>query len=542
MQVPEAYQAVLNTVINDLTVHHEVSATIEGMLGDLEVWEWANRVSELERDVVHWRGYAEGLKLQESRLIRERDEAKESMATDKKVAIELRCLLTKELWGLAKELSSSTGVKQGLEEARAKLRLQEDTEAALAEARAELAQLHAAQGVLQRGEPEDSGSEDVGGDEAAAEASLAADDAITPKELTDDEEQAEEEGRVKLGLHQLGDHAEKWLYPYPEPEPALFHVFSFLDPPSMLSIASAGKPMYGKVKAWSGASEELPVAQEIQPGQQKQQQQEEQKLSQAGETTAAGVFTRTRLASIGSFVASTPIGIAFQKAQAQGDFAGMAVAAGVPFLEKGTDSGGESSDTHAKQTLVEALSKKLTAQEMKSIGGMTQRLRQLEEGALTMQACKEDMAMKIQGLVETNAVLRAKVQEGQAELKKELDAKGLADRQTAMDQEVINFLDARTQETERVAQESMQKAVKLQDIMAHERAEAARKIKMLEDMMRFEKEKAEEAEGQWRQQKKLLVGEVKKLRAINMAIQQEKDDSLKKLKELRDSVKDKHSG
>lgn len=60
--------------------------------------------------------------------------------------------------------------------------------------------------------------------------------------------------------------------------------------------------------------------------------------------------------------------------------------------------------------------------------------------------------------------------------------------------------------------------------------------KVLEDMLRFEKQRGEAEEAAFKAQKKLLVTEVKKLRTSNLAIKVERDDLREQLKDLRQSV------
>lgn len=60
--------------------------------------------------------------------------------------------------------------------------------------------------------------------------------------------------------------------------------------------------------------------------------------------------------------------------------------------------------------------------------------------------------------------------------------------------------------------------------------------KVLEDMLRFEKQRGEAEEAAFKSQKKLLVAEVKKLRTANLALKAECGDLRQQLKELRHSV------
>ena len=60
--------------------------------------------------------------------------------------------------------------------------------------------------------------------------------------------------------------------------------------------------------------------------------------------------------------------------------------------------------------------------------------------------------------------------------------------------------------------------------------------KVLEDMLRFEKQRGEAEEAAFKAQKKLLVAEVKKLRTANVALKAECDGLRQQLRDLRQSV------
>ncbi|CAM9874482.1 unnamed protein product [Ectocarpus sp. 12 AP-2014] len=91
------------------------------------------------------------------------------------------------------------------------------------------------------------------------------------------------------------------------------------------------------------------------------------------------------------------------------------------------------------------LSKRLTTVEMKGIIQLTERGRRMEARAGALQAEKEDLFARLQGTESVKEFLVAKLKDTEAALKRSLDEKGLTLRQSASDQEVISFLDSRTQ-------------------------------------------------------------------------------------------------
>ncbi|CAM9948820.1 unnamed protein product [Choristocarpus tenellus] len=89
---------------------------------------------------------------------------------------------------------------------------------------------------------------------------------------------------------------------------------------------------------------------------------------------------------------------------------------------------------------------------------------------------------------------------------------------------------------EKVAKETMDKAVTYQTELENQKLAMQKQTKVLEDMLQFEKQRAEAEEAAFKQQKKLLVAEVKKLRMSNLALRADADTYRQQLKDLRESV------
>lgn len=107
--------------------------------------------------------------------------------------------------------------------------------------------------------------------------------------------------------------------------------------------------------------------------------------------------------------------------------------------------GGGSGGGGMSPELMDDLSKRLTTVEMKGIIQLTERGRRMEARASTLQAEKEDLFARLQGTESVKEFLVGKLKETEAALRRSLDEKGLTLRQSASDQEVISFLDSRTQ-------------------------------------------------------------------------------------------------
>ena len=111
----------------------------------------------------------------------------------------------------------------------------------------------------------------------------------------------------------------------------------------------------------------------------------------------------------------------------------------------GAGGGGGGGGGGMSPELMDDLSKRLTTVEMKGIIQLTERGRRMEARASTLQAEKEDLFARLQGTESVKEFLVGKLKDTEAALKRSLDEKGLTLRQSASDQEVISFLDSRSQ-------------------------------------------------------------------------------------------------
>lgn len=67
--VERSYAAAIDSTMRDLTVRAEVGSVMEGMLGDLEAWEWANKEEALKKELVHAKAQVEALQQAERALL-----------------------------------------------------------------------------------------------------------------------------------------------------------------------------------------------------------------------------------------------------------------------------------------------------------------------------------------------------------------------------------------------------------------------------------------------------------------------------------------
>ena len=96
-------------------------------------------------------------------------------------------------------------------------------------------------------------------------------------------------------------------------------------------------------------------------------------------------------------------------------------------------------------------------------------------------------------------------------------------QQIASDQEVIAFLDSRVQELERSSENLTQDRDAARKELESIQVTSSKKITMLNDILKYEREKLKDEETEWKATKKVLVKEVKSCRAQIVALQAERD-------------------
>jgi len=109
-------------------------------------------------------------------------------------------------------------------------------------------------------------------------------------------------------------------------------------------------------------------------------------------------------------------------------------------------------------------------------------------------------------------------------------------QQIASDQEVIGFLDGRVQELERNTKfMEKQKNEALEQLRLIQQ-KSEQKVRVLSDMLHFEREQNGENEREWKATKKLLVREIKHGRAQIVAMQAEQMGFVEQNEKLKNAV------
>ncbi len=185
------------------------------------------------------------------------------------------------------------------------------------------------------------------------------------------------------------------------------------------------------------------------------------------------------------------------------------------------------------ESVLELLGLKLTAAEMTAIKGLNDKaqshLRRTEE----IEHEKDDVQARLVNAETVRDFLVSKLKSAEMALKASLKECAQYRRQAAADSEVISFLDLKSQELEGSVQESDFKRQQLQAALNLAQGSSAHAERSLRSELLSTKNRLEEGESSFKSQKKLLVKEVKNLRATVERLSDEKNILIAQLSQVR---------
>jgi len=164
---------------------------------------------------------------------------------------------------------------------------------------------------------------------------------------------------------------------------------------------------------------------------------------------------------------------------------------------------------------------------------MTDKLSKLEKEVHLLRNDKEVLAAKLDGTEAVKQFLIGKVRDVEVKLNRSKEDEIKVTQQIASDQEVIAFLDSRVQELEQQTVNLTKENSAIQAELDSLKVSTSKRITMLSDMLKYEREKLREDESEWKATKKVLVKEVKSCRAQILTLQAERDG----FKEQNDMLK-----
>lgn len=174
-------------------------------------------------------------------------------------------------------------------------------------------------------------------------------------------------------------------------------------------------------------------------------------------------------------------------------------------------------------SLAKSMASKLSDAELAAIISMTDKLSKLDKEVNLLRNEKEALTAKLDGTEAVKQFLITKVRDVEVKLKQREDEDVKITKQVASDQEVIAFLDSRVQELERSTEDVATERALVQSELDSLKASSSKKAIVLNDMLKYEREKLREEESEWKATKKVLVKEVKSCRAQILALQAERD-------------------
>ena len=169
-------------------------------------------------------------------------------------------------------------------------------------------------------------------------------------------------------------------------------------------------------------------------------------------------------------------------------------------------------------TMANSMASKLSDAELNAIIQMTERLRTKEAQLEQLYTEKERLLAQLDGIDAVKQFLVAKVRSMEESLRTTEDQEAKVAQQIASDQEVIAFLDGRVQELEQSLEKSKEDIEGLKVEWQAYQTQAEQKNTVLTDMLRFERERVQESQSEFKATKKLLIKEVKSCRAQIMAL------------------------
>lgn len=188
------------------------------------------------------------------------------------------------------------------------------------------------------------------------------------------------------------------------------------------------------------------------------------------------------------------------------------------------------------QEMAEAFSKKLTPAELKIIITMSEKLKKQTAVLDEANVSKEDMKARLTNAESIRDFLVEKLKNAELAIKSSMIDVATYKKQALADQEVISFLDLRCQELDTLNRDLSKRIDRLQASYDLTTITYTKKEKHLQNELTEYKTKCEDYDTNFKSQKKILVKEVKSLRAQLEAVTTERNRYKLQLTTLRDAL------
>mmetsp|Transcript_22967 Transcript_22967/g.26195 ORF Transcript_22967/g.26195 Transcript_22967/m.26195 type:complete len:633 (-) Transcript_22967:238-2136(-) len=322
----------------------------------------------------------------------------------------------------------------------------------------------------------------------------------------------------------------------------LLHVFAYMDALEIVQLAQVNIALYSRVDSLFGISDQPsntlpPPPTEIKTTTMLVPQQETATVvSLPPETTITKTtITKSPPPEAKKPVSNTSGGIIslFQAGKPREQLP-------VPLTSTATYSPALTNDSVNKAPLSAAMANsmadKLTDKEINAIISMTEKLNRRNKEVDALSKENSTLRGELDGIGAIKAFLVQKVRELEGSFSQNQEVEIKTAQQIASDQEVIAFLDSRVQELEQRERILEIQAKKATEDLVRTKVQSDSKISVLSDMLRYERERQAENEGDWKTTKKVLVKEIKLCRAQIMALQAEKNGLKEQVEQLQKAV------
>jgi hypothetical protein len=329
-------------------------------------------------------------------------------------------------------------------------------------------------------------------------------------------------------------------------------IFEFLEPIEIVSVAQANKQLYSKVNGIFGLEGAVYVESIIEEDEgmtdedvvfveDEIEESDLKKDQNASKATIVSIPTRRQTqeatnvksgnASTSKATANQPLTTTNNESSTSLDKSATDIKSSTPSISGSRPTGYQMSAAVAK-----SLTTKLTPNELSAIISMRDQLRLKEEEAYTTKKELNDIRSQLEGTLAVNDVLKEEVKNIKKILDDDRTVSAEITRQAVSDQEVIAFLDERVQELEKQI-ETFEKERKQVDATIEKAKNAAEKqVTVLTELLTYEREQKADQERDWKNDKKILVKEVKKCRSQIMSLEAERDGLQQENQRLREAL------
>lgn len=191
---------------------------------------------------------------------------------------------------------------------------------------------------------------------------------------------------------------------------------------------------------------------------------------------------------------------------------------------------------HLPKEMLDALSKKLSAAELKAVVALNDAMKKKVDEVDLLSAERDDVSARLQNTETVRDFLVQKLRAAEVALKAAMSEAAQLRKQAAADGEIMSFLDLRGQDLEAQAQDLEHTRQHLQATLNLQQGTYASTEKRLSAELFEVQTKLEDCEASHRAQKKLLVKEVKSLRSLLETTTKERNIYHAQLRVLRDTL------